>query len=73
MRDASETPEAPASASRVEDLEVRMAWYERQIAELDGVVRELFDQVARLQREVQTLSEASSPELGPAIDRPPHY
>ncbi len=62
-----------SESERVDEMEIRMAWYERQLSELDSVVRGLFDEVARLKREVATLSEAAEPETGPASERPPHY
>lgn len=55
------------------DLEARMAWYERQLSELDGVVRQLFDEVLRLRREVDALQQEGAPEIGPGNERPPHY
>ncbi|MFZ5480356.1 MAG: SlyX family protein [Myxococcota bacterium] len=58
---------------RVAELEARIAWYEKQLAELDGVVRELFDEVARLRREVDAIHEAGSPLAGPGDEKPPHY
>ena len=58
---------------RTVDLEARMAWYERQLGELDGVVRQLFEEVARLRRELDALQQAEAPEIGPSNDRPPHY
>ena len=58
---------------RVEELESRMAWYERQLHELDGVVRELYDEVTRLRRELDSLRENAAQEIGPANEAPPHY
>jgi len=55
------------------ELESRMAWYERQLSELDGVVRALYDEVARLRRQVDDLSESEAPEIGPANEPPPHW
>ena len=57
---------------RTEELEARLAWYEKQLAELDGVVRELFAEVARLSREVEAMREAM-PEVGGPDEKPPHY
>lgn len=58
---------------RAEELEARMAWYEKQLAELDLVVRELFDEVTRLKRAVDGLQDAATLEVGPSDDKPPHY
>lgn len=57
---------------RIEDLEARMAWYEKQRAELDGVVRELFDEVARLREDVAALKEERG-EAREGHEPPPHY
>lgn len=58
---------------RVADLESRMAWYEKHVSELDELVRQLFDEVARLRREVDALNQSDAPEIGPGLDPPPHY
>lgn len=55
------------------DLEARMAWYEKHIGELDGLVRQLFDEVARLRREVDALQQAAAPDIGAGSEPPPHY
>lgn len=55
------------------DLEARMAWYERQLGELDLVVRQLFEEVVRLRRELDALRQDEMPEMGPSNDPPPHY
>lgn len=60
-------------SDRTVDLEARMAWYERQLLELDGVVRQLFDEVARLRRDLDALQQGDAPEVGPGNDPPPHY
>ena len=58
---------------RIVDLETRMAWYEKHIGELDGLVRQLFDEVVRLRRDIAALQQADGPQIGPANERPPHY
>lgn len=61
-------------SDRIVDLEARLAWYENQLSELDAVVRELFDEVARLRREVDRLTEAQDPEASSGgHEPPPHY
>lgn len=60
-------------SDQVRALEERMAWYERQLQELDAVVRELADEVVRLRRELDEVQQADGPQIGPANDRPPHY
>ena len=61
------------SEERAIELEARMAWYERQHAELDQVVRELVDEVMRLKRELAALTEQVSPGIGGGEEAPPHY
>lgn len=66
--------------ARLEDLETRYAFQEEALRQLDEVVRELADQVARLESDNEVL-RARLQELGgevetptdPAEDRPPHY
>ncbi len=65
---------------RVEELEIKVAYLERGLAELDDVVRELADDNARLVREVKQLVErvaASSGGVGEVDPEryqvPPHY
>ena len=58
---------------QIQALEERMAWYERQLHELDAVVRELADEVVRLRRELDEVQKGEGPGIGPADDRPPHY
>jgi len=41
--------------ARAQELEVRIAWLERQLLALDGVVRELGDEVVFLRKEVDRL------------------
>ena len=45
---------------RIVQLEERIAWYEAERAELDGVVRELFERVQSLERLVATSSPTQS-------------
>lgn len=61
---------------RVEDLEVRLAFQDRLIRELDALVRTFGDRLDDVQRELKELKQAvRSPEqpLGPANEPPPHY
>lgn len=67
------------------ELEVKMAWLENQVSELDAVVRGLGDELVALRREVAELRAASTrrAEGEPADDegddealryeKPPHY
>jgi uncharacterized coiled-coil protein SlyX len=59
-------------ADRIDELEARMAWYEKQLSELDAVVRELYGEVARLRRVVEEL-EPPAEDAGGGHEKPPHY
>jgi uncharacterized coiled-coil protein SlyX len=67
----------PTPDDRTTDLEARLAWTERQLSELDGVVRELYDEVLRLRREVEGLRQDGQSggltEGVPGHEPPPHY
>lgn len=63
---------------RVEELEVKLAYLENYILEMDAVVRGLADQIVRLERDVAALATASqnggdgsTPSGG--HEPPPHY
>jgi SlyX protein len=63
-----------SEASRIVDLEVRAAFQDRLIGELNDVVREFARRVERLERELKEIREsADAPDIGPADERPPHY
>jgi SlyX protein len=62
-------------AERVEDLEVKLAFQDKLIHELDALVRTFGDRLDAAQRELEQLKQAlRSPEpiLGPADEPPPH-
>ena len=60
---------------RVEDLEVKLAFLEKQLLELNEVVLEFADKATALEREVGLLrariEEDVLPGMGP--EKPPHY
>jgi uncharacterized coiled-coil protein SlyX len=63
------------SSERTEALEVRVAWLERHVAELDEVVRGAVERLDELRRAIETLEEAQSGR-GPGTpedEAPPHY
>ncbi len=63
-------------AERVEDLEVKLAFQDRLIRELDALVRTFGDRLDEALREIEQLKQSvRSPErtLGPANEPPPHY
>jgi uncharacterized coiled-coil protein SlyX len=70
----------PAADRRLEDMEVKIAFLEHTLSELDGVVRELADDNVRLKREVVELRERLQVAIGggESMDPeryqvPPHY
>lgn len=63
-------------AERLLDLEVKLAFQDRQLRQLDALVRDYVDRLERAERELRQLREAlRSPqdELGSASEKPPHY
>lgn len=58
---------------RMEAVEVKAAFLEHTVAELDEVIRELFDRIGRLERDVTELREERM-EMGDRPgETPPHY
>lgn len=58
------------------DVEVKLAYQERLIADLDALVRSFAERLATAERELAELKQAvRSPEvpLGPSNEPPPHY
>jgi uncharacterized coiled-coil protein SlyX len=65
-----------ASTERLEDLEVKLAFQDKLIRELDALVRTFGDRLDEVKRELDALKEGvRSPEttMGPANEPPPHY
>jgi uncharacterized coiled-coil protein SlyX len=59
---------------RIIDLEVRTAYQDKLIAELDEVIREFSTRVESLESLLKTLQDsANEAPIGPANDPPPHY
>lgn len=61
---------------RIVELEVRVAYQDKIIADLDEVLRRYTARVDELQREVAELRhrlEDDQPALGPDDEAPPHY
>ncbi len=62
---------------RLDDLEVKLAYQERLIGELDKLVRSLGNRLDEALRELAALKESvrtgGEPAVGPATERPPHY
>jgi SlyX protein len=63
-------------AERLEDLEVKLAFQDRLIRELDALVRTFGDKLDKTSRELEALKQSirsPEPTLGPANEPPPHY
>lgn len=63
-------------AERIVDLEIKLAYQDHVIRELDALVRAFGDRLDRAERELKTIKDALiSPEvpLGPQNEPPPHY
>ncbi|MDX2088720.1 MAG: SlyX family protein [Kofleriaceae bacterium] len=70
MSDAAELRE------HLVDLEVKLAYQERLIRDLDALVREFGTRLDGAMRELETLKQtvrSGDVPLGPAGERPPHY
>lgn len=63
-------------AERLTDLEIKVAYQDKLIADLDALVRSFGAKLDELSRELKQLKEGvRSPEVpaGPANEPPPHY
>ena len=59
---------------RMVDLEVRVAYQDKLIAQLDDVIREFVTRVEALEWQLGELrNRVGSAPIGPANDPPPHY
>jgi uncharacterized coiled-coil protein SlyX len=64
-----------ADAERWLDLDVKLAYQERLIHELDALVREFATRLDKAERELAQIKQAMPPPLplGAANETPPHY
>src|SRR3954468_20906584 len=71
----SNRPDTTPDAERWLDLDVKLAYQERLIRELDALVREFGDRLAKAERELADLRRAmpAPVPLGPINEPPPHY
>jgi uncharacterized coiled-coil protein SlyX len=53
------------------DLEIKLAYQERRLGELDALVRALADRVVAAERELVAIKRAIAPEA--LNEPPPHY
>jgi len=61
---------------RITDLEIRLAYQDKLIRDLDGFVRSFVSRLEKAERELAQLKQTvRSPEtpMGPANEPPPHY
>jgi len=58
---------------RIEDLEVKLAYQERLISELDGLVRSFGVKLDEATREIKALKEAIRGAEPLVTEKPPHY
>ena len=66
----------PVDSERLLDLEVRIAYQDRLVRELDALVRQFADRLDLAERELKTLKQSLvSPDggIGPGNEKPPHY
>lgn len=59
---------------RIVELEVRVTYQDKLIADLDAVLREFSTRVENLETLLKDLEDsANAAPIGPANDPPPHY
>ena len=61
---------------RMQDLEIKLAFQDKLVRELDELVRALADRLTAAERELKTLKDAivsPAPPVGAANEPPPHY
>ena len=75
MADEKNPPPPSELEARVVDLEVKLAFQDRTIEELDTVVREFTEKMEALSHELELVrwSLSDMRETGPANEKPPHY
>ena len=63
-----------AQETRIHEMEVRLAYQDHLLSELDGVVRSFALRVERLERQISELQVAKGAlEVGSGDEKPPHY
>ena len=75
MTEQDAHPEIAGLTARVTELEMKVAFQDRTIDELDSVVREYTDKIEDLTRQLESVRNtlADLRETGPANEKPPHY
>ena len=68
------TSEVELQNQKIGDLEARVAYQDKLLADLDDVLRVFCNRVERLERHISELQDSvGSQEIGPGDDKPPHY
>jgi uncharacterized coiled-coil protein SlyX len=68
--------DAERISDRISDLEIKLAYQDKLIRDLDGFIRSFIGRLDKAERELTELKNAArSPEtpMGPANEPPPHY
>ncbi len=66
--------EESSESQQISDLEARVAYQDKLLADLDDVVRGFCNRVERLERRISELQDSvGSQEIGPGDEKPPHY
>ncbi len=76
MTDVTNEVDDPSAHERILDLEIKLAYQDQLIRELDALVRTFGDRLDKTNRELDQLKKTiGSPEvpLGSASEPPPHY
>ncbi len=64
---------AEADDTRLMELEIKVAYLEKIVAELDGVVREQADKLTVLAHDLEHQRQHQGPVTDSHDDKPPHY
>lgn len=65
-----------ALTERCDDLEIKLAFQDKLVRDLDELVRKLGDRLVAAERELAALKatiRSPEPTVGPANEPPPHY
>ena len=68
------SPQDTLLTQRIADLEMRVAYQDKLLGDLDEVVRVFSNRVQRLERHITELQDSvGAQEIGPGDEKPPHY
>lgn len=66
--------DAEKQLRKISDLEARIAYQDKLLADLDDVLRGFCNRVERLERHITELQDSvGAQEIGPGDEKPPHY